>query len=126
MCAKSEAEQLFGFGATPARRIRGPPFFREILIQCEDPDPDSEQLFGFGPAPKRPGHLLHEQPSKSGRNTPMIPRSRGPMSSPTPIPRPDPDPDGPDPEQFFWKTPKSPPPPPARGAQWDLVGFTLY
>ena len=63
---------------------------------CEDPDPDPEQLFGFGPAPKRPGHLLHEQPGKSGRNTPIIPRSRGPMSSPTPMA-----PIGPDPEQFF-------------------------
>ena len=84
---------------------------------------DPEQLFGFGPTPKRPGHLLHEQPGKSGRNTPIIPRPRSPMSSPNP------DSDGPESAPIpnnSSETPITSPDPPARCAQWDLMGFTLY
>ena len=114
-------EQLFGQSTTPGRRIRGPPcnrtivrVFREIPIHAKIPARSRTIIQESSPAPKRPGHLLQEQPGESGRNTPIIPRSRGPMSTPTPIPN------------NSSETPDAAPDPPAWCAQWDLVGFTLY
>ena len=77
------------------------------------PIPIPNNCTGSGPAPKRPGHLLQEQPGESGRNTPIIPRSRGPMSTPTPI---SPDPEAPNPNNSS-TNPDDPRPIPPHGAR---------
>ena len=116
---------MYGYGAAPARRIRGLPFFREILIQCVRSRPRSRTIVRVLARPRKgPATCCTSSRASRGGSLMIAPIPTSPMSTPIPInPNPDDPEAAPNPNNSS-KNPMVPASIPPHGArQWDLVGL---